>query len=308
MPTPSRPLLRALLLSTVLAVLVGSALTGCDSDAEAGTFPDDGFVEVNGARIYYQAEGDADDPVMVLVHGYPLSSELFREQLDGLSDEYRVVALDLRGYGQSTTPDANATVGTYAQDVLDVMTELDVDQALIGGMSMGGPIVFEMYRRAPERFRGMLLIDTIAAAASPPEAGTWMGTAELVRQQGVSAIPMLFMDEFVTGQGRRDRPELTDALAEIINQASQDAALAGTMVLANRPDSQPTLDQISVPVLVLVGLQDTVYPFEIAQRMADTIGDNATLAVLDDASHAAVIERGDAVNDAIRDWAGGVGD
>ena len=307
MPAPPRPVLRALLLSAVVAALVGGALTGCDSDAEAGTFPDEGFVEVNGARIYYQAEGDADDPAMVLVHGYPLSSELFREQLDGLSDEYRVVALDLRGYGQSTTPDADATVGTYAQDVLDVMTELGVERALVGGMSMGGPVVFEMYRRAPERFRGMLLIDTIAAAASPPEAGTWMGTMELVRQDGVSAIPMLFMDEFVTGQGRMDRPELTQALAEIINQASQDAALAGLKVLANRPDSQPLLAQINVPVLVLVGLQDTVYPFEIARRMADMVGGNARLEVIDDASHAAVIERGDAVNAVIRDWAGAIG-
>ena len=80
------------------------------------------------------------------------------------------------------------------------------------------------------------------------------------------------------------------------------------MVLANRPDSQPTLGQISVPVLVLVGLQDTVYPFEVSQRMKDTIGDNAELVVLDDASHAAVIEAGDRANAAIRDWAGGLDD
>ena len=286
---------------TVLAALAVSALAGCDSDAEASTLPDEGFVEVNGARIYYQSEGDGEP--MVLIHGYPLSSELFREQLDGLSDDYRVIALDLRGYGQSTTPDDDATVGTYAQDVLDVMTELGVERALIGGMSMGGPVVFEMYRRAPERFRGMLLIDTIAAPASPPEAGTWMGTMELVRQDGVSAIPPLFMDEFVTGQGRMDRPELTAALADIINDASQDAAIAGLKVLANRPDSQPTLATIDVPTLVLVGLQDTVYPFEIAQRMKDMIGDNAELAVLDDASHGAVLEAGGRANAAIRDWA-----
>ena len=297
------PRLRPLLVA-LAAVLVGGLLPGCDTDdVVAQNLPDEGFVEVNGATIYYQAQGDAEDPVMVLVHGYPLSGDLFREQLDGLSDDYRVVAVDLRGYGQSTTPDDEATVGVYAQDVLDVMTELDIDDALIGGMSMGGPIVFEMYRRAPDRFRGMLLIDTIAAAAAPPEAGLWMGTMELVREMGVDAIPPLFMDEFVTGEGRMDRPELTEYLTGIINEASEDAALAGAMVLANRPDSQPLLDDIDVPVLVLVGLQDTVYPFEVSQRMADMIGSNAEVAVIDDASHGAVVERGDAVNDAIRDWA-----
>ena len=305
---PTRPVLRSVFLSAVLVALAGAALAGCDSDAEAGALPDEGFVEVNGARIYYQAQGDAGDPAMVLVHGYPLSSELFREQLDGLSDEYRVVALDLRGYGRSTTPDDEATVGTYAEDVLDVMTELGIDRAVIGGMSMGGPVAFEMYRRAPDRFRGLLLIDTIAAAASPPEAGLWMGTMELVREMGVSAIPPLFVDEFVTGQGRRDRPELVEALTDIINDASEDAAIAGLKVLANRPDSQPTLDTIDVPTLVLVGLQDTVYPFEIAQRMAEMIGSNATLEVLDDASHGAVLEAGDRANAAIRDWADDLGD
>ena len=301
--------LRPALFAALLAALAGTALWGCDTnDVVAQTLPDEGTVEVNGATIYYQARGDADDPTMVLVHGYPLSGDLFREQLDGLSDDYRVIAVDLRGYGRSTTPDDEATVGVYAQDVLDVMTELGVDDALIGGMSMGGPVVFEMYRRAPERFLGMLLIDTIAAAASPPEAGTWMGTMELVREQGVGALPTAFMDEFVTGQGRMDRPELTEALAGIINEASQDAALAGLQVLANRPDSQPLLAQIDVPVLVLVGLQDTVYPFEIAQRMADMIGDNATLEILDDASHGAIIEAGERANDAIRDWAGDLED
>ena len=299
--------LRPALFAALLAALAGTALWGCDTDdVVAQTLPDEGTVDVNGATIYYQARGDADDPVLLLVHGYPLSGDLFREQLGGLSDDYRVVALDLRGYGRSTTPDDEATVGVYAADVLDVMDELGVDRALVGGMSMGGPVVFEMYRRAPERFRGMLLIDTIAAAASPPEAGTWMGTAELVRQDGVGALPMAFMDELVTGQGRMDRPELTEYLAGIINEASEDAALAGLRVLADRPDSQPLLGDIDVPVLVLVGLQDTVYPFEVSRRMAEMIGANATLEVLDDASHGAVVEAGDAVNDAIRDWAGGV--
>ena len=279
------------------------ALSGCDTgDAVAQSLPDEGFVEVDGARIYYQTQGDGEP--LVLVHGYPLSGDLFREQRDGLSDDYTVITVDLRGYGRSTGASGDETVQTYASDVLAVLDDLGVERALIGGMSMGGPIVFSMYQQDPDRFRGMLLIDTIAAAASPPEAGTWMGAAELVREEGVDALPMAFMDEFVTGQGRMDRPELVEYLAGIINEASQDAALAGLMALANRPDFQPLLDDIDVPVLVLVGLQDTVYPFEISQRMADMIGDNAEVAVIDDGSHAVVIERGDAANDAIRDWAG----
>ena len=297
-----RPLLFAL-----AAVLAGGLLPGCDTDdVEAGERPDEGFVEVNGATIYYQAEGDAEDPVMVLVHGYPLDHGLFREQLDGLSDDYRVIAVDLRGYGQSTAPDDDATIETYADDVLDVMTELGVEQAVIGGMSMGGPIVLSMYDMAPDRFRGMLLIDTIAAAANEIEQGTWMGTVDFLQANGVEPLPPLLIDEMLTGPTRMENPELADYLIGLMREASLDAALAGARALAGRPDFQPLLDDIDVPVLVLVGVQDSIYPFEISQRMADTIGDNATLEILDGANHAAIIEVADAANAAIRDWAGDI--
>ncbi len=297
-----------LLSAVLLTALVGGTLLGCDNESVAEPLPDEGFVEVNGATIYYQAEGDAGDPTMVLVHGYPLSSGLYREQLDALSDEYRVVALDLRGYGQSTAPDDDATIQVYAEDVLDVMTELGIEQALVGGMSMGGPIVLSMYDMAPERFRGMLLIDTIAAAANAIEAGTWTGAAEFVRAEGVEALPPLIIDEMLTGEARMENADLADYLTGIMNEASLDAALAGLNALANRPDFQPLLGEIDVPVLVLVGLQDTIYPFEIAQRMADMIGENAELVIIDDASHAAIIEGAERANDAIRGWADDVDD
>ena len=295
-------------LGLLLVALAGGALLGCDLiiDTIAKPTDEEGFVEVNGARIYYQIAGEGEP--LVLVHGYPLSGDLFREQREGLADRYRVITLDLRGYGRSEAPgeEPEATIETYAGDVLAVMDELGVEEALIGGMSMGGPIIFSMYEMAPERFRGMLLIDTIAAPANPIEAGTWMGTVEFLRQNGVEALPPLLIDEMLTGEARMERPELADYLIGIMNEASLQAALAGAMALAERPDFRPLLDRIDVPVLVLVGLQDTIYPYEVSQRMAEMIGDNAELVILDDASHAAIIEEGEAANEAILDWAEGV--
>lgn len=295
---PSMNRLPFLLAALALAV-TSTVFWGCDTEAQ--TTPDEGFVEVNGARIFYHAEGEGE--ALVLVHGYPLDHGLFREQLDELSGDYRVIAVDLRGYGQSTAPDDDATIETYAEDVLDVMTELGVEEAIIGGMSMGGPIVLSMYDMAPERFRGMILIDTIAAAANEIEQGTWMGTVDFLQANGVDALPPLLIDEMLTGEARMETPELADYLIGLMREASLDAALAGARALANRPNFQPLLDDIDVPVLVLVGLQDTIYPFEISQRVADMIGDNAELVVLDDASHAAIIEGADGANDAIRNWA-----
>ena len=302
--TPFRTTFRALLFLAVLGALLGAFLTGCDTEAQ--TVPGEGTVEVNGATIHYRSEGAADAPAIVLVHGYPLSGDLFREQRAGLSGTYRVVTLDLRGYGASTAPDSNATVQTYAQDVLDVMTRLGVERAIIGGMSMGGPVVFEMYRRAPARFRGMILIDTTPKPAAPAEAGLWRGVAAQARQQGVPSLVPFLIKDMLTGQTRMNDAPLADYLSGLITDASLEAAVAGANALATRPDSQPTLATISVPTLVITGAEDTIYPFETARDMANAIP-NATLALPPGAAHAAIIEAGGAANDAIRSWASGIG-
>ena len=82
-------------------------------------------------------------------------SRLFRDNTGPLSEQYQIITLNLRGYSRSETSNSEGPVMTYASDVLAVMDDVGVEQAIIGGISMHGPIVFKLYRQAPERFRGM---------------------------------------------------------------------------------------------------------------------------------------------------------
>lgn len=264
----------------------------------AGT--DKGYVEVNGARIFYKVQGQGEP--MVLIHGYPLSGELFARNRDALARRYKVITMDLRGYGMSRAPEVPASISLYAKDVLDVMSKLGVPEAIIGGMSMGGPIVFEMYRQAPERFRGMLLIDTIAASASPAEAGLWRGVAEQAALKGVDSLVPVLMKDMLSGDTRVTQPALVNSLANIIKQASVQAAVGGAYALANRPDSTQLLGKINVPTLIVVGLADTIYPVDVAQSMNRAI-QGSTLVVVPGPAHAAVFEAPDRANAAILEWA-----
>lgn len=116
------------------------------------------------------------------------------------------------------------------------MDRLNIPQAIVGGMSMGGPIVFEMYRRAPERFRGMMLIDTIAAAASPIEQGLWNGFIAEVRQNGISMTYVIaLIKDMLSGDTRVNQPALVDYLSAVVMQASVNAAIGGAQALATRP-------------------------------------------------------------------------
>ena len=262
-----------------------------------------GSVQVNGATIAYRVQGHG--PAMMLIHGYPLSGELFAKNRAALSRRYTVVTPDLRGFGDSTTPDTDGSVGIYAKDMLGVMDHLHVQKAIIGGMSMGGPVVLEMYREAPKRFRGMILIDSVAAPASPPEKGQWPGFGKLAAQKGTAAMIPILMPQMLTTKTRMSDPALVNFIGGIVKKGSVKAAIGGGSTLANRPDSRPTLAHVNVPVLLLVGEDDPIYAVEM-QKMMKASAYGSRLAVIPGAAHAAIIEKPEACNRAIETWANGL--
>ncbi|WP_293910679.1 alpha/beta hydrolase [Deinococcus sp.] len=261
-----------------------------------------GMLDVNGAQIHYVSVGSGTP--MLLLHGYPLSGELFARNRDTLAAAgYRVITIDHRGYGISTAPSNDpGSLETYAKDALAVMDKLNVSKAIIGGMSMGGPITFEMYREAPERFLGMILIDTLANPAGIVEQNLWKGMAQKAVTYGPQSLAPELLKDMLTGQTRMNRPTDAKVLSAIVSQASVAADVAGAKVLATRPDSIPTLKTITVPTLIIEGLEDTVYPPEFSLKMQQNIP-NAKLVIIPGAAHAAVFEKASAANAAIIDWA-----
>ena len=286
---------------TMHRMLLAAALMLAGGVAMAQTPNGEGtLARPDGAKIHYQVSGHGQ-PIF-LIHGYPLSGELFAKNRQALDDHYTVITLDLRGYGQSKATGDNATIQTYAQDALALMDKLQLKKAIIGGMSMGGPIAFEMYRKAPQRFAGLILMDTTAKPAGPPEAGLWNGVATLVQSKGVDALPMVLDKDMLTGQTRLKDKAMVDALNGIVLKSSKNGAIAGARALANRPDSQPTLATIKVPTLIIVGVEDTIYPIKMAQAMQKAIP-NAKVAMIPGAAHASAMEKPDQVNQAIMGWA-----
>ena len=260
-----------------------------------------GSVGVNGATIAYRVQGHG--PAMMLVHGYPLSGELFAKNRAALARHYEVVTPDLRGFGHSTAPDSSGSVGIYAKDMLGVMDHLRIKKAIIGGMSMGGPVVLEMYREAPQRFRGLILIDSTTSPAAVVEQAQWPGFGKQAQQKGVASMVPILMPNMLTGPTRMAQPGLVKFLGGIVKQGSVKAAVGGGHTLATRPDSRKT--KIKVPVLILAGVDDPIYPVEMQQKIhQDTPG--SRLVIIPGAAHAAIIEKSDASSRAILAWASGI--
>ncbi|WP_231557282.1 alpha/beta fold hydrolase [Deinococcus sp. YIM 77859] len=288
----------AFLLAGLTAALLGTALAGGTDTARQ----QEGFLDVNGARIHYVSVGQGTP--MLLLHGYPLSGELFARNRAALAAAgYRVITIDHRGYGQSTAPAGDpGSLQTYAKDALAVLDQLGVPRAIVGGMSMGGPIAFEMYRQAPQRFIGLILMGTVANPASLVEQSLWKGMAQKAVTFGPQSLAPELLKDMLTGETRLNRPADAAFLTNIIKQASVAANVAGAQVLATRPDALPTLKTITVPTLILEGLEDTVYPTEFSLKMQQNIP-GSTLVIIPGAAHAAIFEKAAAANRAIITWA-----
>src|SRR5437764_3704641 len=112
--------------------------------------------------IHYHDDGKGFP--IVWIHGFPLSSKMFEPQV--AIPEFRHIRVDLRGFGKTPPPDGETSMRTYARDVLDVMDKEKIDRAVIAGMSMGGYVVMQLLRDAPERVTALLLLDTRETADS----------------------------------------------------------------------------------------------------------------------------------------------
>ena len=182
------------------------------------------------------------------------------------------------------------------------MNHLGINAAVIGGHSMGGLITQEIYREAPQRFLGMILIDTIAMGASQIEQGEWAGYAFQATDGGVSSIIDTITPQLLTGVTRSGNPVATTAIEDIIAEGSIAGAQAGAETLAIRPDYTAQLATISVPVLVVEGQEDPVYAFPIAQALSQQVP-HGTLALIPGASHVSIFEQPVLADQAITSWA-----
>ena len=251
----------------------------------------------NGAVRYLEA--GSGWPV-VLLHGFPLTAEMWRPQLESVPHGWRYIAPDLRGFGSAATPPAR-TMEEFAEGVVQFLDAIRLDKAAIGGLSMGGYVTFGVLRQAPERFNAVILADTRATADSEQGRAGRSQMLDTVRAKGVSAVADEVRPTLLGESTRRARPDVELRVREIA-AANTIGALAGAIeAMRDRPDSTSLLERISVPTLVLVGEEDTLTPPADAQAMRARIG-RAHLVDIPRAGHLSNLEAPEEFSAALADF------
>jgi pimeloyl-ACP methyl ester carboxylesterase len=254
---------------------------------------------VNGVGIATEVRGQG--PTVLFIHGYPLSRMIWEPQLDCL-DGYRCVAPDLRGLGLSDAPDLGYSMAIYADDLIALLDALDIEQAVLCGLSMGGYVAFELLRRARHRVRGLVLMNTRAEADGAEARRARDGAALLARERGASAIADAMLPKILGPSTFAAKPELVSQVRSLM-AASPVAGIVGALTsMRDRPDSVPLLrDLADLPTLVVAGAEDAMIPSDSARRMAEAIP-NARFVAVPSAGHLVCLEQPDAVTQLLTEF------
>jgi pimeloyl-ACP methyl ester carboxylesterase len=253
----------------------------------------------DNAEVFYEVLGEG--PAVVLLHAFPADHNLWRPVAERLATRYRVVLMDLRGHGQSSAGEGPATMEKHAADLARVCDAAGVGKAVFGGVSIGGYVLFEFWRRCRERFRGLILSDTRAQEDTEQARAARWQAAETVERNGPDTFLETMVPRLLGKSTMINRPDLVEALRALTSRMTIAGIAAVQRGMAARPDSVPTLRTITAPTLLLFGDEDTLTPVSEGELMRRDIA-QSRLQVLARAGHLAVFEQQDAAHQAIRDF------
>ncbi|MFN2593769.1 MAG: alpha/beta fold hydrolase [Actinomycetota bacterium] len=258
-------------------------------------------VFMRATKVGYQDHGGAGIPI-VLVHAFPLDSTMWQGQIDALSGNHRFVTVDLQGFGTSDAPEDESgySMGEFADQIKAVIDEIGADKVVLVGLSMGGYVAFEFWRRYRERVAALVLADTRAEADPPEGKDKRSAQQQQVREQGTSGLIEALTGALLGEQTRTNKPEVVDAAKK--SMANPDAGFIGALeAMKNRPDSSEDLTTIDVPTLVIVGENDGVTPPEAARKIHEHVG-GSQLVVIPEVGHLSNLEAPEDFNRALEDF------
>jgi len=250
---------------------------------------------IGSTTIHYQQQGAGR--AVVFLHGYPLDSRIWDQQVKGLSAVARVIAPDLPGFGKSLPP-VRFTVESMADTVHDLLVGIGALPCVLGGLSMGGYIALAFARKYRKDMAGLMLIDTRADADSDQARVARNKSIELVRSAGAEAIADQMLPKLLGDATRSKRPDIVNRLNDILSECHPLTIEYALGALRDRLDQTLFLPNIDVPTLVVVGQHDAITPPAVAQGMRDAIP-GAILAVIAGAGHMPPMEQPALFNEAV---------
>ena len=240
------------------------------------------------AQLAYEVTGSGPD--VVLLHPFPLNHHFWDPVTPQLSGRYRLVVPDLRAHGDSELGEGPVTMQKLADDLLRLCREEKISKAFFVGVSIGGYLLFEFWRRYREQVAALVLANTRAGAETPESKANRLQLSDRVLREGTAG----FIEEMLLNRGilsrttRTNRPDIVDAALRMMQSMSAHDIAAVQCGIAERPDSVATLATINVPTLLIAGDEDII-PLSEFELMRQHIS-GSRLQVISKVGHYAALE------------------
>jgi pimeloyl-ACP methyl ester carboxylesterase len=239
-------------------------------------------IKSGDAEIFYRAFGEGR-PV-VLLHPFPANHEFWLPVAEGLGTRYRVILPDLRGHGDSGVGEGPATMEKHAADITRVMDDAEIGRAALVGVSIGGYVLFEFWRRHRGRVSALGLFNTKAPADSAEARAGRLQAANEVLECGTEPFFESMIPRLLGKSTREARPDLVNGALRMMRKMSPEDVAQVQRGMAERPDSIETLKTIDVPTLLVTGEEDILTGVNEAELMRQHIS-GSQLSVIPKAGH-----------------------
>ncbi len=256
-------------------------------------------IKSDDAEIVFWVLGDGA-PV-VLLHPFPANHEFWLPVAESLATRYRLILPDLRGHGESTVGEGPATMQKHAADLARILDDADVGRAPFIGVSIGGYILFEFWRKHRSRVAALGLCNTKAPADNAEARAGRLQAANDVLEHGTEQFLQSMIPRVMAKTTRDTRPDLVEGALRLMLQMSPEGIAEVQRGMAERPDSVDTLKTINVPTLLITGDEDVSTGINEGQVMHQHIP-GSQLRVIPKAGHYSPWEQPEEVGRLLRQF------
>jgi pimeloyl-ACP methyl ester carboxylesterase len=260
-------------------------------------------IKSGDAEISYWTLGDG--PPVILLHPFPANHEFWLPVAEPLAARYRLILPDLRGHGASGVGDGPASMEKHAVDIRNIMDDADIGRAPLIGVSIGGYLMFEFWRKYRGRVAAMALCNTKAPADNVEARNARLQAANDVLERGTEPFFESMIQKVLARTTRDTRPDLVDGVLRMMRQMSPEDVAQVQRGMAERPDSVETLKTINVPTLLLTGDEDMMTGPNEAEFMRQRIS-GSQMHVIPKAGHYSPWEQPDLAGRLLRQFLDGI--
>ncbi|RCK52410.1 3-oxoadipate enol-lactonase [Thalassospira profundimaris] len=244
--------------------------------------------KLNGIHLHYADHGKQDGPVVVFSNSLGTDLRIWDDVVAHLSSDYRLITYDKRGHGLSGIGDQPYSIELHTRDLLALLDHLQIDRAVICGLSVGGMIAQHIAAMAPDRISGLVLCDT---APKIGDAAAWNSRIDAIEKGGMEAIGDAVIARWLTDDYRATQTAMT-ALYHTMLVRCPVAGYGGTCAAIRDADLTENTAKIDLPVMCVAGSVDLSTPPELVGKMAALVP-NAGFTVIENVGHLPPVETPD---------------